>query len=202
MRYQHKNSEFSLAADELRRLIEAAPNQRDRVLVQILAFTGLRRAEACGLRLPDLDLDRRRLLVRNGKGGKQRIVFLSREASSTLEAYCSQLDGEFIFPGRNGRQMSLRNINHILKKIGTLASVENPNPRHEAVTPHLLRHSFARNWKRAGGSMESLQKILGHTSLRTTFDVYGTESLDDTELNYRALERRVVAVPFHRRAKV
>jgi integrase/recombinase XerD len=202
LKHQHKNSEFHLSAEELRRLIEAAPTLRDRVMVQLLAFTGMRRAEVSTLKVEDLDLPRRRLLVRNGKGGKQRIVFLSEEVSQTLAMYTGDLKGSHIFPGRDGGPMTLRNVNHIIRKVGRLAGVENPNPRHTDVTPHLLRHSFARNWKRAGGSMESLQKILGHASLRTTMDVYGTEGLQDTESNYRTIEDLLVSARLPRNSKV
>lgn len=165
-------------------MIEAASSLRDRVLIQILALTGMRRAEACNLCWSDIDLERRRILIRNGKGGKQRIVFLAEELLGSLEEYRELTTGDFLFPGRSGSCMTLRNVNHIVARVGARARLENPNPRHENITPHLLRHSFARNWKRAGGSMESLQKILGHASLKTTFDVYGTESIVETEENY------------------
>lgn len=89
--------------------------------------------------------------------------------------------------------MSLRNVNYILARVGKEAGVASPNPRYPNIGAHLLRHSFARNWKRAGGSLESLQKILGHASLKTTLDVYGTESQEDTEENYRSLEAKIVA---------
>lgn len=193
MRHQHKNSEFSLDSQQVQKLIEAAPTLRDRVLIQLLAYTGIRRAEACTVRLADLDFTRQRLLIRHGKGGKQRFVFIPSDMVQSLSAFTDDRSEGYLFPGRNGRQMSLRNINHIVKKVGRLAGVDNPNPRHDHVTPHLLRHSFARNWKRAGGSMESLQKILGHASLRTTLDVYGTESLDETQANYHLLEHRLVS---------
>ena len=62
--------------------------------------------------------------------------------------------------------------------------VDDPNPKHENITCHLLRHSFARNWKKQGGSTESLAKVLGHTSVKTTLDEYGTEDLEEVQSNY------------------
>lgn len=192
MHRQQRNSEFHLNASDLRRLIEAAPSRRDRLLVQTLVFTGIRRAEARAIHSSDIDFSRGRLLIQRGKGGKQRLVFLSRELHTELREYLSGFGEGYLFQGRDGHPMSLRNINYIVRKIGRLAGVRSPNPRNEAVTPHLLRHSFARNWKRAGGSMESLQKILGHASLKTTLDVYGTEGVDETEENYHSFEKYLV----------
>jgi len=187
VRHQARNSEFSLTPDELHRLIQHAKNQRDRVMLQLFVYTGIRRAELQMLRKQDLDAQRRRLLVRHGKGGKQRILFLPDLLSVELREYALELRGSFLFPGRNGGPMSLRNINYIVGSAGGRAGISTPNPRYRNVGPHLLRHSFARNWKRAGGSLESLQKILGHSSLKTTLDTYGTESQDETEENYHAV---------------
>ena len=190
--YQFRNSEFHLSPDEIRRLIDSAPTLRDRMMVMLLAFTGIRRAEVRSLKKSDIDSNRRRLLIRLGKGGKQRIVFLPVELVKALDSYCRILHTAYLFPGRKGQQMSLRNVNYILARVGERAGVYSPNPRYVNVGAHLLRHSLARNWKRAGGSLESLQKILGHASLKTTLDIYGTESQEDTEQNYRCLENQLV----------
>lgn len=201
MRQQSPNSEFHLNRGEIRRLIDAAKSPRDLAILQLFAFTGIRRAELRDLRWYDIELPRRRLIVRRGKGGKQRIVFLSQEPVAAILNYRKELRSlhgpeehtDLLFPGRDRGPMSLRNINLIVARVGRMSGIENPNPRYRNISPHLLRHSFARNWKRAGGSMESLQKLLGHSSLRTTMDVYGTESLDETEQNFRALQGQLVA---------
>ena len=149
------------------------------------------------MQVGDIDFDRRRVLVRNGKGRKQRLVYLPSSLVGELRRYCRELGEGFLFPGRDHGPMSLRNINYILKRVGETAGVRNPNPRYRSVSPHLLRHSFARNWKRAGGSLESLQKILGHSSLKTTLDIYGTESQAETEANYRSMESILTSQTAH-----
>ena len=156
-------------------------------------FDRMRRAELRLLRSADIDIVGERVVIRRGKGGKQRIVFLPRRLAEALVAFASQHGGEFVFPGRSGDAMSLRNINYILRRVGREAEVRTPNPRYVAIGPHLLRHSFARNWKRNGGSIESLQKLLGHASVKTTLDCYGTEDQREVEANYRRLERELVA---------
>lgn len=192
MRYQLRNSEFHLTPAELRRLLDQAPSLRDRLLLSLFVYTGIRRAELQLLTRDDLDLIHRRLVVRHGKGGKQRLVYLPPSLAEELARHAQTQRSRFLFPGRSGGTMSVRNINYIVSNAAHAAGVRTPNPRYRNVGPHLLRHSLARNWKRAGGSLESLQKILGHESLKTTLDIYGTEGQQDTEQNYRAMIRQLV----------
>jgi integrase len=89
---------------------------------------------------------------------------------------------------RNG-QLTLRQVNWIVAQAGKASGVQNPNPAHQYITCHLARHSFAREWKKRGGSIETLPKILGHTSLKTTLDEYGTEDLQTVQENYSRVMR-------------
>lgn len=191
--FQVRNSEFHLTPDELSKLIAGAQSERDRLMVLILAFTGIRRAELRSLQPADIDGPTERLIVRRGKGGKQRIVFVPKRVAEEVRLFAARHTAAFVFPGRNGGAMSLRNINYILNRVGRRAGVPTPNPRYVGIGPHLLRHSFARNWKRSGGSIESLQKMLGHASAKTTLDCYGTEDLREVEANYRERCSRLVS---------
>ena len=191
--YQIRNSEYHLTPAELAQLISRARTERDRLIVEVLAYTGMRRAELRSLRKSDIDVQRERVIVLHGKGNKQRVVFVPRHVAEKLSAHAADHESEFVFEGRGGRPMSLRNINYILTRVGREASVCTPNPRYVGVGPHLIRHSFARNWKRSGGSIESLQKILGHASVKTTLDCYGTEDQREVEANYRQRQAALVA---------
>ena len=191
--YQVRNSEYHLTPAELAQLISRARTERDRLMVEVLAYTGMRRAELRSLRHGDIDVERERLIVRRGKGNKQRVVFVPRNVAEKLAMHAAQHLSEYVFEGRGGRPMSLRNVNYILTRVGREAGVCTPNPRYVGVGPHLIRHSFARNWKRSGGSIESLQKILGHASVKTTLDCYGTEDQREVEANYRQRHSALVA---------
>lgn len=164
-------------------------------MLEVLVYTGIRRAELTMLREEDVERTSCRLLVRKGKGGKQRVVFLPEAVVRRLLDFSSSTASKYLFPGRDQGPMSVRNVNYIVARAGEGAGVQNPNPRYRYVTPHLIRHSFARNWKRAGGSWETLQKILGHSSIKTTLDVYGTESQAESEANYRRVVTELVATP-------
>lgn len=186
------NSEFNLRPKQVRQLIDAARDVRNRSVVMFFAYTGIRRAELRLLRTTDIDLDACQVWIRHGKGGKQRLVFIPTSMSATLEVYLSQIESGFLFPGRGGSPLSLRAINNIVATVGRDAQIRNPNPRYRNLNPHLLRHSLARNWKDTGASMESLQRLLGHASIRTTLELYGTESVSEVQRNYCAIADRLV----------
>lgn len=93
-----------------------------------------------------------------------------------------------IFLSLRGLPISTRSLNRIVADAGQRAGIKNPNPKYNGqLTCHLFRHSFARTWKGKGGSIESLSKILGHSSTATTIDLYGTESIDDVQANYERI---------------
>ena len=96
-----------------------------------------------------------------------------------------------VFQSRNGQYLSVRQINRIVANTGRRADVKNPNPKYDQITPHLFRHSFARLWKDRGGDIETLSKIMGHRSVKTTWDLYGTQGLSDVRRNYSQIMRKL-----------
>jgi integrase/recombinase XerD len=171
----------------LRVLIDSASSPRDRCIVQLLSETGIRRGELAALDVADLVGDQTLLVVRRGKGGKMRMLPLTPSMKRCLMSLQGSRSSGPFFISRAGLRLSVRQINRIVAETGKRAGVANPNPRHNQITCHLLRHSFARLWKDAGGSIETLSKILGHSSVKTTMDVYGTESLVDVRRNYERM---------------
>ena len=184
VRSQQANSEFSLSAEQIRRLIEAAPTHRDRALLRLLAETGIRRQELAMLEASDIDVATRLIFVRHGKGGKRRMIPLTDTLALELSMMIRKPNQSPVFASRQSEFLSLRQINRIVAQAGIRAGITHPNPKCAHITCHLLRHSFARLWKSHNGSIESLSKILGHSSVKTTWDVYGTESLIDVQANY------------------
>ena len=186
VRSQLTNAEFALTASQVEQLIRAAAIHRDRTLIRLLAETGVRRSEAAALTWRDIDTENRLIVIRNGKGGKLRVIPITAGLASAIHAMEQGREDSHLFQSRQSRPLSVRQINRIVATAGRRAGVSHPNPKHHQVTCHLLRHTFARLWKAEGGSIESLSKILGHTSVKTTWDVYGTESLADIQINYAA----------------
>ena len=186
-KYQLKDSEFYLKPAAVKKVIYAADSFRDRCILKTLAQTGIRRAELASLDARDLDLESRRVRIREGKGAKERLLPITEELASDLSHLIGRRTTGPVFVSLRGGSISPRSVNRIVADAGERSGVENPNPKHNGrLTCHLFRHTFARRWKAKGGSMESLAKILGHSSTATTVDLYGTESIKDVQANYDA----------------
>jgi integrase/recombinase XerD len=164
----------ALSPAEAERLIDAAAGTtpralRDRALVELLYGAGLRVSEAVGLDRTAVDLDQR--LVRAiGKGSKERIVPVGREAVEALRRYLSRgrphLDRRHrpeLFLNAQGGPLTRAGAFLILRRLAAKAGLEP-----ERVHPHLLRHSFATHLLEGGADLRSVQEMLGHADLATT----------------------------------
>jgi integrase len=188
VRTQNAAAEFTLPQGEIERLIGAAGSLRNRVLVELLAFTGLRREEAVNLDVEDLDLQRKRLVVREGKGGKSRVVpFSDRWAADVKGMLGKRQKGPlFLSTHGKGQRLNVRSVNHVVATAGKRAGLTNPNltRKWKGINPHLLRHSFARYYLSQGGDLRKLSQILGHASVAITHAVYGTASDEEVNTEY------------------
>jgi integrase/recombinase XerD len=164
----------TLSPGEAERLIEAAAGTtpralRDRALVELLYGAGLRVSEAVGLDRAAIDLDRR-LVRATGKGSKERIVPIGREAVDALRRYDSRgrpyLDKRHrpeLFLNAKGGPLTRAGAFLILRRLAATAGLEAGR-----VHPHLLRHSFATHLLEGGADLRSVQEMLGHADLATT----------------------------------
>ncbi len=164
----------TLSPAEVERLIAAANGTtprslRDRALVELLYGAGLRVSEAVGLERGSIDLDGR--LVRCiGKGDKERIVPLGREAAEALRRYEARgrpyLDRRHrpeLFLNAQGGALTRAGAFLILRKLADKAGLDA-----ERVHPHILRHSFATHLLEGGADLRSVQEMLGHADQGTT----------------------------------
>jgi integrase/recombinase XerD len=164
----------TLSPGEAERLIEAAAGTtprslRDRALVELLYGAGLRVSEAVGLERSAVDLEQR--LVRClGKGSKERVVPIGREAAEALRRYLARgrpyLDRRHrpeLFLNARGGPLTRAGAFLVLRRLAASAGLEP-----ERVHPHLLRHSFATHLLEGGADLRSVQEMLGHADLATT----------------------------------
>jgi integrase/recombinase XerD len=164
----------TLSPGEAERLIDAAAGTtpralRDRALVELLYGAGLRVSEAVSLDRAGVDLDQR--LVRTiGKGGKERVVPVGRQAVDALRRYLSRgrpyLDRRHrpeLFLNAQGGALTRAGAFLILRRLAAKAGLEP-----ERIHPHLLRHSFATHLLEGGADLRSVQEMLGHADLSTT----------------------------------
>jgi integrase/recombinase XerD len=164
----------TLSAGEVERLIQAAAGTtpralRNSALVELLYGAGLRVSEATGLGKGGVDLDDRVVRVL-GKGDKERVVPVGREAVEALRRYLARgrpfLDRRHrpeLFLNAKGGPLTRSGVFLILRGLAAAAGLE-PGRVH----PHLLRHSFATHLLEGGADLRSVQEMLGHADLSTT----------------------------------
>lgn len=184
-----------LTEEEVTQLLEARVAlrppllQRDRALLELMYSSGLRRSEACGLNVGDVDMLGGGVRV-FGKGSKERWVPVGRSALKALREYLSlrpvpsSRDEDPLFVSARGNRLSDAAIPLILTRWARAAKLMKP------VTPHALRHSFATHLLDRGCDLRSLQEMLGHKNLSTT-QVYTHVSLEHLKKVYDRTHPRV-----------
>ena len=182
----------TLSPGEAERLIEAAGGTqprslRDQALVELLYGAGLRVSEAIGLEKAGLDLEGRLVRV-IGKGGKERVVPIGRQAAESLRRYLARgrpfLDARHrpeLFLNARGGPLTRAGAFLILRRLAEKAGLD-PHRIH----PHLLRHSFATHLLEGGADLRSVQEMLGHADLSTTELYTHVTDRRRRELYYRA----------------
>jgi integrase/recombinase XerD len=143
---------------------------RDRALLETLYGTGIRRSECLRLDVGDLDLGRGSILVRDGKGRRDRVVPVPGRAASALDVYLRDVRPLFhknpretalfltCFGTRPGKSI----LDLIVRQHGRAARIARP------ISPHALRHACATHLLQGGASVRHVQELLGHKSLQTT----------------------------------
>jgi integrase/recombinase XerD len=176
IKYSEKLPEF-IPQGEVGRLFEPSDRPRDRnsyfywrdyFTVALMYVTGIRREEAAGIRLADIDL-KRGLITVIGKGNKERVAPVGDVTMADLRRYLScrevflvkkNLSSPYLLLNRSGLRLSVRSIDRLVKKFGLEQGLE--------FTPHTLRHSFATHLLENGADLLLIKEILGHSSLSTT----------------------------------
>ncbi len=178
--------EHFLPLEEIDRIINAAPTFRDRVMIEVLAHAGLRRAELRDLQINDVDFEARHIYVREGKGKKPRTCRVVEQTLRDIKQLIgNRLKGNvFTSPKNYPNGLSLKQINEIVAKCARRAGVRHPNPGKQQINPHLFRHSFVRQKLKEGVPIYIVQKMVGHKSIKTTIDIYGTPSQQDIDEAY------------------
>jgi len=158
-----------LDPDEVDALMGALRSERDRAMTQAMVLGGLRRCEVLGLRLGDLRLGEWRVLIREGKGGHERLVPLSATFFSTVARYMDherpETTSDALFVAlkgpRRGRPFSMPGLQQIIRDARLRAELSHG-------TCHELRHTCFTRLREAGMAIEAIQAQAGHRSITST----------------------------------
>ncbi|MBN2267721.1 MAG: tyrosine-type recombinase/integrase [Candidatus Babeliaceae bacterium] len=158
--------------------------RRDYALVMFLLNTGLRLAEVAALTLDDIEINERsgKVVVRQGKGGKFREVPMNATARSSVSEWLDvrpKSKSDSLFLSQKGGPLSMRGISSRISTLAKAAGLKD-------VSPHTLRHSFAKNLINAGVSLEKVAALLGHSSISVT-QRYVTPSQVDLQIATEAV---------------
>lgn len=163
-----------LSQEEVTRLLAAAPTSnalglRDNAMLELLYAAGLRVSEMVALRLSDVDLEVGYVRCQ-GKGGKDRVVPLGRDAQTAVRRYLATSrpylqrgrSSPTLFLNRAGYPLTRQGFWKLLRAHATAAGID------RRVTPHTLRHSFATHLLERGADLRAVQVMLGHVDISTT----------------------------------
>ena len=157
----------SLRDHEVEKLFEAIKSKRDMAMFKLMLRCGLRVEEVANLTMGAIDLKRRRIMVQLGKGGKDRVVYISQDAHEALTAYLKlrsryRIKGVFLVEKGTykGQAISVRGIQKRIEYYAKKTRID--------VSCHRLRHTMATQLLNAEAEVETIQDLLGHNWIATT----------------------------------
>lgn len=187
---------------EYRKLLREAQKHgrlRDVAIIQLLRHSGIRLGELCNLTLADVELleGAGKVIVRSKREDGVREVPLNRDARRALRAYLQEerpeVDDQHLFIGQRRNGLTDAAVQNVVRKYADLAGLE-------GVSPHILRHSFARSLLDKGVDLLTVQQLLGHKRPESTAR-YASPGEPDLEAAVARLERKKSAAPRKRPAR-
>jgi integrase/recombinase XerD len=170
---------------EIKKLLDAADmhtngGYRNRIIIEILYDTAIRRLEVCNIKISDLDLDTGYVHIRGGKGNKDRVVPVSKRVCELINnyilsvrpSYVKDKDDGYLILNRHGQKMDPMAVWQIVRRCVHLAGIK------RNVSPHTFRHTCATHMLKNGAPVRHLQEMLGHESLEST-QIYTRVTIND-----------------------
>lgn len=152
-----------LTEEEVARLLKSVNNLKHQCILMLIYSGGLRLGEVLNLKIHDLQIQERRIFIREAKGKKDRCSLLSEKVIPLLQEYFElYMPVEWLFEGAQGGPYSARSVQNIFDAAKKQSRI-NPN-----ATVHTLRHSFATHLLEKGVDLRYIQELLGHSSSKTT----------------------------------
>lgn len=151
-----------LTVEEIKKLIDNSPNIKHKLIIKLLYGCGMRVNEIVNLKKEDVNFNEGLIHIRLAKGKKDRFVKIPNSMFEELKKYYDLNEFKILFPSARGGKLTTATIQAILKNSGKKSGIK------KRVYPHLLRHSFATHLLESGVDLRIIQKLLGHSSIKTT----------------------------------
>jgi site-specific recombinase XerD len=152
-----------LSEEEVLSILKSTDNLKHRAMLSLIYSSGLRLGELINLKLPDIDSKRMLVIVKQGKGKKDRVTLLSVKILQLLREYFKKYKPrEYLFEGQFGEQYSPTSVQKVFRMAKQKAGIK------KKATVHTLRHSFATHLLERGTDLRYIQSLLGHQSAKTT----------------------------------
>ena len=148
-----------LTKEDVKRMIDTTANVKHKLIIELLYSSGLRLSELQNLTVETIDSVNGTLLVRNGKGGKDRMTIISKKLAERVR---SLVPAGRVLEGRNGKKYHEKSVQSVIEQATKRAGIR------QKVTPHTLRHCFATHLLEQGTDIRYIQELLGHERLQTT----------------------------------
>lgn len=166
MRKPKHTAKDPLSEAEIAIVINATNNIREKAMVTLLAYSGIRCGELCNLKVKDVDIGNNILYVIQGKGSKDRTIPISSLCSQILMQYLTQFarnkDSYLFTTIRHNLRFSEWALRRRIKKIVSRTNID------KNIHPHLFRHSLATNMLLRGANLMTIKQQLGHSNINTT----------------------------------
>ena len=174
-----KEIRLPFTAVDMDKLRTACRKPKERAIIETLISSGIRCEEMCSLKINDVDLEKLTLRVRHGKGGKDRVVYISDVAAAHIKDYLSRRKEEtdVLFVSRTGGRYTTNGILVMVTRLGKRAGVEK-------VHPHRFRRTFATEFRHRGMDIHTISKLMGHSNIDTT-ERYIYTADDQLQADYR-----------------
>ncbi|MCD6215932.1 MAG: tyrosine-type recombinase/integrase [Candidatus Aenigmarchaeota archaeon] len=151
-----------LTVKEVRKLINATDNIKHRLIIKLMYGCGLRVSELVNLKKQDFNFQEGLIHIKLSKGKKDRFVKIPDSIKEELKSYSMLNNKEIFFPSNRGGKLTTATIQKIIKNSAKKANIK------KNVHPHTLRHSFATHLLEQGIDLRIIQKLLGHSDIKTT----------------------------------
>jgi integrase/recombinase XerD len=172
----------TLSEAEITLMIAAAKNLREKAILSLLAYSGIRNRELCNLRIGDIDVAHQVLQVHATKTEKDRTVAISGSCIALLIDYLRERGGnpdDLLFVTiRHGDPYQPQVLRKLVRKLAARAGI------HKRAYPHLLRHSLATNLLNRGANLVAIKEQLGHVFVDTTM-IYVHSAPERMQMEYR-----------------